>query len=315
MNFFLFIILVLFSVENLHAFEMAAGLTPPKLQKTIISYSGIFHKSSSFDKQSAGTSFQSIDFSTPLYKTDQDAINLKLTGEQFSIRPPHVTYSDLYDLRLSLGYTKTIDENRLWSVSGRYGSASDKPFSESSVSTFGMTAFYSFPSEAGPHRWLLLVDYSNNRPILNNLPLPGFAYFYQPSKEFRAIFGAPFASINWQFSENWGMEFFTLVPWIFKGSVSYKVTDFANLYGGMDFSQATYYIAGRSNYKDRLFYDEKKVFVGLKSPLSQTTVAELELGHSFDRSLFVAENYKTRPDDALDIGNAFYVKVSLRFFY
>lgn len=308
------LLLILFHVNTTFAFELASGLTPPKQQKVVLSYSGLFYEKSEFPQGSATTDFQSLDFSTPLYKTDNDVVSLKLSTEQLSIKPSQNEYSELYDLRVSLGYTKVIDENRLWSVSTRYGSASDKPFADASVSTFGMTAFYSFPGKES-HRWLLLVDYSNNRPILNNIPLPGFAYFYSPSKEFRAVFGAPFASVNWQYTEKWALEIFTLVPWIFKGSVNYKLTDYARIYSGLDFSQLTYYLHGRINTKDRLFYDQKKLFVGIKSPLAPNVFTEFELGHSFDRSLFVAENYTTAPNNPVDIGNAYYGKLSIKLFY
>ncbi|NUN07358.1 MAG: hypothetical protein HUU57_16560, partial [Bdellovibrio sp.] len=65
----------------------------------------------------------------------------------------------------------------------------------------------------------------------------------------------------------------------------------------------------------RLFYDEKKIFIGAKSPLSKSIFADLELGHAFDRAFFTAENYKTNPDNPVDIGNAYYGKLSLNFIF
>lgn len=311
--------IVLFSLISLApivglAFELGSGLIPPSQQKVILNYTGLFHESAQFPQGNAAISYQMMDFSSPVYRSDGDSLSLSLGGNQLSIKPAQSNYSELYDLKFGLAYTKAIDEKRLWSVSARYGSASDKPFEDSSVTTFGLTALYSFPDdETG--RWLLLLDYSNNRPILNNIPLPGFAYFYQPSKEFRAVFGAPFASLNWQYSEKWGLEVFTLVPWIFKGSVSYKLNDFAKVYSGVDFSQITYYLYGRQNIKERLFFDEKKIFVGFKSPLSKNILFEFEIGHAFDRALFVAENYSTHPDMPLNIGDAAYAKLALKLFY
>lgn len=297
-----------------NAFELAAGLTPPKQQKILINYSGLFHDKSDFPQERASTSYQTADFSIPVYKSEVDSVTVSLSGTQFSVRPAQNNFSELYDLKLGLGYTKALDEQRLWSVSARYGSASDKPFEAANVTTLGMTAFYSFPSDE-TSRWLLLVDYSNNRPILNNIPLPGFAYFYYPSKEFRAVFGAPFASINWNFSEKWGLDLFALVPWILKSSLSYKLNEYARVYSGIDFSQVTYYLYGRQNEKDRLFYDEKKIFLGLKTPLSKNVFAEIEAGHAFDRSFFISENYTTNPEAPVDIGNAYYGKLSVKMFF
>nr|WP_295902724.1 hypothetical protein [uncultured Bdellovibrio sp.] len=303
---------VFFFALSSHAFELTSGLTPPKMQKVMLSYSGLFHDKSDFPQERASTSYQSMNFIAPVYKTDNEAVSFSLSGSQLSIRPAQNNFSELYDMQVGLGYTKALDEQRLWSVSARYGSASDKPFEDSTVTTLGITAFYSYPSDE-TSRWLLLVDYSNNRPILNEIPLPGFAYFYAPSKTFRGVFGVPFASVNWDYAEKWGLEIFTLVPWVFKGSINYKLNEYARIYTGLDFSQVTYYLYGRANRNDRLFYDEKKVFLGIKSPLSKSVFAELEAGHAFDRAFFVDENYTTDPKNPVDIGNAFYGKVTLRF--
>lgn len=296
------------------AFDLASGLTPPNKQRTLLDYTGLFHDSSDVAQERAAISYQAINFSTPVSKTETEAVSVFLGANQLSLTPPQSNYSELFDLKFGLAYTRALDANRLWSVSTRYGSASDKPFADSTVSTFGITGFYSFSNDE-TSRWLLLVDYSNNRPILNNLPLPGFAYFYSPSKDLRAVVGAPFASLNWSYTEKWILELFTIVPWIFKGSLGYKINDYARVYTGVDFSQVTYYLYGRQNTKERLFFDEKKMFVGIKSPLSKSIFAELEAGHAFDRSLFIAENYKINPDNPVDIGNAFYGKLSLRFLF
>lgn len=312
-TFFLFAISLFFSLPS-QAFDFISGLTPPNKQRTMLGYSGLIHGSSAFPGGDAAVSFQTLDFITPLYKTEDEAVSLSLNSNQLSVRPTQSNLSELYDLRMGLTYTKALSETRLWSVQTRYGSASDRPFADSTVDTLGVTGFYSFSNDE-TSRWLLLVDYSNNRPILNNLPLPGFAYFYNPSKEFRGVFGAPFASINWSFTETLSLDLFTIVPWVLKGSVNYKINEFAKAYVGIDFSQVTYYLYGRENLKERLFYDEKKIFVGAKSPLSRSIFAELEIGQAFDRAVFVAENYKLKPDNPIGIDPAPYAKLGLRFLF
>lgn len=309
------ILLVAFFLSSLsYAFDLAAGLTPPSQQKVMLNYVGLFHNNASFASGDAATSYQRMSLNGPVYKTDTEAFGVSVAGSQFSVKPSQANFSELYDIQFGVSYTKALDEKRMWSMALRYGSASDKPFATNDVTTLGATAFYSYPSDE-TSRWLLLVDYSNNRPILNGIPLPGFAYFYTPSKNFRGVFGAPFVSINWNFAEEWSLDAFTLVPWVFKASVGYKVTPFAKIYTGFDFSQVTYYLKDRTNEKDRLFYDEKKIFIGAKSPLSKSIFADLELGHAFDRAFFIAENYKTSPDNPVDIGNAYYGKLSLNFIF
>lgn len=294
--------------------DLAAGLTPPKFQKASVSYSGLFHQEAAFPTGQGATSFQSANIYIPFAKTDGDAWSASLSGNELAITPTQGELSRFYDLKVGLGYTKALDEQRLWSANVRFGSASDRLFANPSVSTLGATWFYSYPADETA-RWMFLVDYSNNRPILNNIPLPGFAYFYQPDKSFRLVVGAPFASVTWDFHEKWGMEGITFVPWVIKGSFYYKLNDYAKIYTGLDFSQITYYRAERIHKKERVFFDEKKLFVGAKTPLSKNIFVEIETGHAFDRAFFEAEDYEIDPEQPISIANAFYGKLSLRYIF
>jgi hypothetical protein len=109
------------------------------------------------------------------------------------------------------------------------------------------------------------------------------------------------------------LDFFTLVPWVFKSTLSYNLDEYRKFYFGFNFSQLTYFILGRQNLKDRLFYDEKKIFVGAKAPLSKSILADIEMGQAFDRALFIAEEYQLNPNSPVRVENAFYLKLSLLF--
>jgi hypothetical protein len=157
----------------------------------------------------------------------------------------------------------------------------------------------------------MIVDYANDRPILNNLPLPGVAYVYNPNPSIRAIIGAPFSSLSWTFMENTAIDISTIVPWVLKGNLSYSFGPYTKVYTGLNLSQLTYFLHGRENLKERLFYDDRKIFIGAKFPVYIKTLADLEFGHAFDRSLFKAESYELNPNNPIRIENAFYTKISL----
>ncbi|WP_374028815.1 hypothetical protein [Bdellovibrio bacteriovorus] len=299
-----------FSCTHAFAFDLLSGISAPGKQKNILRYSGMFYENAEFPVSDATMDVQSFMASVPVYKTEKDSVSINLKSSVLSVNPEQNGFDKLTDAEIGFSYTHALEEKKLWSIVANYGSASDEPFKDASVSTLGITALYSYPG--GPtSTWLLLVNYSNNRPILNNIPLPGFAYFYFPSKEFQAVYGIPFASVNWQFQDNWNLNFFTLIPWVVKTTVSYTGFTPVRIYAGVDFSQMTYLPFGRTNNEDRLFYDDKKAFLGVKSPLSQFVMAELEFGHAFDRSFFIAENYTNKPDDPVEIGNAYYGKLTL----
>jgi hypothetical protein len=308
-NVFIFSILFL---SKSHAINLGMGLTPPSKQRGMISYSGLLQNKAEFPEGSASTSMQELNLSTPVFKTDLDAYSVGLEGKQLAINPSQNGYSTLSEVQLRLAYSRVLDGNRLITFSTRFGSASDQPFADSTVNTFGATGYYSFSNDE-TSRWLWIVDYANDRPILNNLPLPGFAYFYNPNKNFKAVLGAPFASMTLNFDNSLSLDFFTVVPWVFKSTLNYNLDEYRKFYLGFNFSQLTYFILGRQNLKDRLFYDEKKIFVGAKSPLSKSILADLEMGRSFDRALFMAEEYRLNPNNPVRIENAFYLKLSLLF--
>lgn len=313
-KFFSFFLAASFLSSLSFAQDMMSGLTPPKFQKVTLGYVGVFHQEAQFPTEEAATRFQAFDMSVPVIRNDTESWTVSLAGNELAVNPTQGELSRFYDLKMGLGYTKALDDKRLWSASIRYGSASDRLFANSSASTIGATWFYSYPKDETA-RWMFLVDYSNNRPILNNIPLPGFAYFYTPSKTFKLAVGAPFASVTWDFHEYWGLEGFTLVPWVVKGNLYYRINDFAKVYTGLDFSQITYYLADRTNNKERVFYDEKKLFLGVKSPLNKNILADFEVGHAFDRAFFQAEEYEIDPENPTTIANAFYAKLSLRLFF
>jgi hypothetical protein len=210
---------------------------------------------------------------------------------------------DLYEYVLGATYLRQLGEERSVSVNASFGSASDHPFADGSVDTLGATATYGFASSPRS-KWLLLVNYSNNRPILNGIPLPGFAYTYVPSREFRLTVGAPFAAIYWQFAPDWSLTAFTVIPWVARASVAYRITGPVQLFASFDFSQQTFLRLGRANEKERIFYDEKKATLGVRSPLSSVLSAELEGGYAFGRRFFNAESYGADKfgENALDAG-------------
>lgn len=292
---------------------LGAGLVPPSQQKVLLSYSGSIQPDTKFGDEQTKASLEkgTLTAVVPFAKTDKESWTISTMTHWMDVTPDQEQRQDLYQFDVGLTYSRVIEDNRFWALNGSFGSASDRPFKAPSVDTLGANFFYVNPTSPQTS-WLFLVNYSNNRPILNNIPLPGFAYTYIPSKSFRGTFGVPFAMIYWEFVDRWSMNFFTLIPWVIKTSVDYSIKGPMKASLGLDFSQSTYYIYGRENRQERLFYDEKRMYVGFKSPLTRQMMAEIEAGYSFDRKFFSAENYEVRPKEALHLGSSPYLKLSLQ---
>lgn len=240
---------------------------------------------------------------------------LTLTGlfRHMSFIPNDTGITDLFGSDIGITYSYEVSKNKQYFASLSYGSQSDQPYKNSEVNTLNATGIYSFSSNP-KSRWTLLLNYSNNRPFLNNIPLPFFVYTYIGSKNFIGSFGAPFASIFWKFAPKWDLNLFILVPWILKAQVGYSVWGPLQTYFGIDFSQSSYFQYGRSNEKERLFYEESKVFFGVKSFLSRQAMLNLEFGHSFNRTFFFAEDYSPNPDNPVGLDSSLYGLVTLSVF-
>lgn len=300
------------SLQQAQAQDFASRMMPPALQKTQIMFVDSIQPDTTIGNGSDRTSLHRGAFvaSVPFAKTDKKSWTASTAMNWIDFSPDQKLVPNLYQLEAGITYTEVAEGNRFWAANINFGSASDQPFKNPSTNTFSGNYFYVNPTSA-QETWIFLVNYSNNRPFLNNIPLPGFAYVYAPSKTFRGTFGAPFANMNWEFSEGWTWNFFTLIPWVVKTSIDYRVAGPAKVYTGIDFSQSTYYLHDRIEKNDRLFYDEKKIFIGGKSPISKAVFADVEAGYAFDRRFFSAENYEINPANSVGLGSSAYVKVML----
>lgn len=296
------------------AFDLASGLMAPEQQKILLNYTGIVYGEAENDPDKLTAQVQNFSALIPLYKNTERAFALTASSNQFTLSSSRAGLKTLTDTRFGFSYTEKVDDKRTWSANVQYGSASDKPFENSSVSTINATAMYMTPRDE-TSSWMFVVNYSNNRPFLNNIPIPGFAYFYFPDKDFRAVYGLPFASIYYKFHEKWSTDLFTLLPWIYRGSFNYHLNGFARIYTGFHTGPETWYLHDRTNRRERLFYDEKRLFIGLKSPIARFLMGEIEGGRSFDRRFFNDENFSLSPEQSASVGSAYYLRLSLRAFF
>lgn len=270
-------------------------------RKTRVLYRGSFQGTENYAGRSEETSLhqQGLGVVIPVAKTAKDTWTVSLRGQRFALSgvaplPNGVRIPDrLYNLGVGAGYTHQIKPGRFWGMNADYGSASDHPFASGQVNTMGGTAMYGWSESAQKH-WTLILNYSNNRPFLNNIPLPGFAYTYIASPDFRITAGAPFALLHWKFAPLWSVDFFTIVPWTVRTAIGYQVAKFYQVYGAGEFDQQMFLRRDRAVRKERLFYDEKKLSLGFKGPLTRDLGFDFNAGYAFARSFFEAEQYRDR---------------------
>ena len=193
-----------------------------------------------------------------------------------------VVPTKLWDMQAGANYSRQLGDRRGWGVGGGVGSASDVPFHSIHETDLSLAARYELPSRER-NSWILLLNYSNNRTFLNNVPLPGFAYVIrEPDKGLTAVIGFPFALVRYKPDENW-----TLSASLFGGSnytleAARRVKP-VTLYARLARDPQQWLRAGRSDYSNRLIYDEKDARLGARAPLGAGLSLDGSLGWSFDR--------------------------------
>jgi hypothetical protein len=289
--------------------------------KVLIRTSGSIYDSAAVGEGTSTRMQQSLLLaSVPVAKTDTDtwsataSVATLHTDNAFLLPSATRVPNTLQNINFGANYNHKLEGKKFWGVNLSYGSASDRPFSESSVSTVGANFSYLLSAEE-TSSWVLIVNYSNNRPILNNVPLPGFAYSYTPSKEFRGIFGFPFVFTRWEFQPAWSWTFIILGFSVVKTEVAYSVWGPLQIFSYYDFSQQPFLLRDRTDRKQRLFYNEQRLVFGVRAPLGRSVLAELTAGQAFGRSFFRAESYEHRNEDlrSLDSANLLQLTLNARF--
>ena len=114
--------------------------------------------------------------------------------------------SELYDVRLGTAYQHMFDNGWVGGANVSVGSASDHPFDGIRDMTLGATASLRVPQDER-NAWLFSLNYSTNSQVLYNIPIPGVAYFYNPTDWFQAMVGFPFANMTLRPTDDLSFQF------------------------------------------------------------------------------------------------------------
>lgn len=220
---------------------------------------------------------------------------------------------ELWEVRFGGSYRHRFENNWIGGASLTVGSASDKPFvstEEMFLQAFGLLRV--------PHgernAWLFSVYYATDEEYLSGLPIPGIAYFWSPSDQFRAVIGLPFSSVEYSPVEPLTFEASYFPPRRVRTRVTYRPFRPLRLYTGFDWDHDRYFLVDRGDEDDRLYYYEKRVTAGGRFDLQHVGI-EVYGGYAFDRFYFVGEGYSDRTENRLDIdaGPFVAIRVSVRF--
>ncbi|MGE3682342.1 MAG: hypothetical protein AB7G93_11510 [Bdellovibrionales bacterium] len=185
---------------------------------------------------------------------------------------------------------ETLSGDQL-SASATYGHAGTKLLDNGHSAIVSANFFY---EDRGPtSSCLYFVNYSNNRPYLNNIPIPGVAYMSR-GKSHTWIFGLPFIFLSWRPS------LFSLTTSIspFGALIepAFRIYGPLQIFGNLSWSPRSYQGVVKHG-DDRLIADKKEVGGGLRMSFSKDASLSLGYIYAFDRRLLVA---RSLTDDAAE---------------
>lgn len=277
---------------------------------------------SAFDAESVSTKIEVDNFSTfspdaisnrnffvqrTIYTNENHSVSVGAKWQSLDFHENKNGLRDYQNIQGSLNYKKFLEDKKFLNVNVSYGSASDRPFQNGRDGALGATVIKKTSA-----KWMWLVNYSNNRPFLNNIPLPGFVYFHTISRERALILGFPFVYWMTPIGSHLSLRYLGILPWTHRLRVLWQGLGSYEPYVGFEQSPLTYFDSRREERWDRTFWFEKKLGSGVEGKLLGTLRYDFQAGLAFDRNLYSARNFGAKKNSSLHFDSSPFVSLGLK---
>jgi len=220
----------------------------------------------------------------------------------------------LWDIMVGGSYRHRFENGWIGALSLGFGSASDRPFAGPDELVGRVVAFGLLPRGEND-AWIFSLIYASDQDLFDvNIPFPGIAYLYHPSKRFNAVIGVPVSAVEYKPVEKLTLEaqYFPLRH--VRSRITYEMFRPLRFFGGFDWDNERYYPVDRDKAKDQLFYYEKRLMGGVRFDLRHIGF-QVRGGYAFDRFFFVGDSFSDRDQDRIDVGSGPFVNggVMVRF--
>lgn len=250
----------------------------------------------------------SIAINQRIYRDDINQVNAGARSQKLDLNGESSFLRDFYNQQVSLSYRRSLADDKFSLTSLSFGSASDRPFRNGRDSTVSINSIYKFSP-----KWLGVVNYSNNRAFLNNIPLPGVFYIHELSRENSLIVGFPLIFWNKSLGSKWGIRYFGLMPWNHRLRLIYKYNEKVSFYSGFEQSPQTFFRHDRRSRYDRFFWFERRLGLGAEGTITKSFRYDFSSGLSFDRQFFEARNFSEKKEFLINADRALYVALNMRY--
>lgn len=285
------------------------GLVPPK--KSILSVEGL----TAFEGNPVVINQGKVSLTTPVWTSGEKSFTSSLSAGTVKINervssPDGDKIGELHRLELSGQFTRMSESKGMTGLRGSLGSAGDKPFHTARELVFSMNAFYAPPGEEKDSHWIYTIFFSNNNGFANYIPIPGFIYLYK-NESFTGMFGLPFLNFQWTPVKPWLFSFSWFITNL-KTSLSYALNDASQLSLGFSINQQNFLREGRDEQRDRIFLNDKRIYLGFRQVLAKELSFEFQSGQTFDRSLREGRRFNDT-EWRRDLGRSWYASAAMNF--
>ncbi len=206
----------------------------------------------------------------------------------------------LWNVSLGLMHRHQFDNGWEGVLSLSLGSASDRPFHGLEEMQANVFASLKVPVRDGPDAWVFSLMYSpaGNIPF----PIPGVAYSWRPDETLQMMIGLPF-SITWRPADDWAFTFLYVPVINVTSQVSYRVADGVSVYGGFEWLNEAYFLAGRADRRDRFLAFEKRLITGVRWGVCRYAALDLNAGYAFDRYYGEGQSQLGDLSDRVDVAS------------
>ena len=240
---------------------------------------------------------QNLNFLMPIWQssTDEFYADGRVGVETFSTNAilPSTQQpfpSDLWNIGLGTGYRHLFDNG--WTSGGSIsvGSASDQPFHSIREMTISASVFTRVPS-GDRNAWVFGAAMSSNSQVLPYIPIPFAAYLYNPSKDFQAMLGFPFANVIYRPVENLTLSMSYALLTNFHVRATYQIARSWSVFAGLEFDNENYWLADRQATDQLFFYYNDRLSAGSQIVFSRNVLLQFSGGYIFDRYYFEGTSF------------------------
>ena len=220
------------------------------------------------------------------------------TGERFPSR--------LTDVQAGISFPWILPPG-LWNVT--IGSASDRLFDSNDEVTADIT--WTYGSNLETDGLVFYLNYSNNRDWLNRRLIPGVAYRYKQGNWFTLVAGFPDSAVAHRPCGQVELAASYRFPRTVAAEVAYTPRPDVRIHAGFDWSNQRYFRHDRQDTEDRLWYDEKRVSLGVRWDITRHVFLDVSGGYAFDRMWFEGETYEDRSFNRINVSDGPFAGVQL----